>query len=326
MQRRGFRFLRWVVLVIVAALVALAIVNREWIYDFWRGISYSPSEEAAEIRERLDLADYGVFLFNASQPALSNRDEFNEKCRGERDEEDAILGCYTDEDIYVYNIVDEKLDGIRECTTAHELLHAVWRRMDQNEQERFRSSLSQVYEQNKSFLAEELDIYEENERREELYVRAGTEVKDLPEELEQHFERIFKDQDKVVGYYDKYIKVFRDLQAELDSLKAEIERMRAEIETKEADYERRVDQLNANITEFNRCADTAGCFTSQWEFDRRRNVLINEQSVLETLYDEINRLVDECNAKIDKYNDDVVSNNELNQVINSAAEMDEIEE
>lgn len=324
MQRKRNKFLKRIILLIVTALAALAIINYKWIYDFWRGISYSPSAEVAEIRDRLELADYGAFLFNASQPVLSNRDEFNEKCRGERDEEDAILGCYTDEDIYVYNIVDEKLDGIRECTIAHELLHAVWRRMDNSEQEKFDGVLSKVYEQNKSFLAEELGIYEEDERREELYVRAGTEVKNLPEELEQHFKQIFKNQDKVVGYYDKYIKVFRDLQAELDSLNAEIEKMRAEIKIRETDYEQRAERLSADIAEFNRCAETVGCFTNQWNFDRRRNALVSEQSALEALYDEVNKLVDECNAKIEKYNDDVISNNQLNQVINSTVEVDAV--
>ena len=324
MRLRYQGLFRWVVLIIVVGLIALVIIKREWICDFWRGVSYEPSDEIVRIREELDLADYGAFLFNASQPVLSSRDEFNEKCRFERDEEEAILGCYSDKDIYVYNITDKELDGVRECTMAHELLHAVWRRMNENEQSEYEDLLSLVYEQNKEFLKDELDVYGVHERAEELYVRAGTEVKSLPTELERHFATIFRDQDKVVSYYDKYISVFRELKAELDRLKAEMDELESTIKSKEADYAQRVAQLNAEIEEFNQCAETAGCFASQWIFNQRRNVLVNEQVALETLYEEISVLVNEYNLKVDKYNEDVLSSNKLNQMINSTTQVEEL--
>ena len=259
-----------------------------------------------EIRDELGLTEYGGFLFNASMPVLSDRDEFNEKCRFERDEEDAVLGCYLDKDIYIYDITDARLDGVRECTTAHELLHAVWKRMGEDERNSYAELLAEVYEKNKDFLEEELSIYDNNERREELYVRAGTEVKNLPKELENHFAKVFKDQDKVVGYYDKYITVFRNLQAELDSLKSEMEEIKLQIEAKEAEYTQAAEQLNADIAEFN----------------RSRNVLISRQEALDELYDEIDALANEYNARVDKYNEDVVSSNKLNQIMNSASKVE----
>lgn len=325
-MKRGVKgLLGWMLVIIVAGLVVLAIINREWIYDFWRGVTFEPSSEVATLREELDLADYGMFLFNASQPALSNRDEFNENCRFERNEEEAILGCYSDGNIYIYNIVDKRLDGVRECTAAHELLHAVWRRMSEDERREFEKALSLVYEQNKEFLEDELGIYHDDERMEELYVRAGTEVKNLPAELESHFVKIFRDQDKVVGYYDKYISVFRELEAELDRLKVEMDELEVIIRAKEADYTQRATRLDADIAEFNRCAETAGCFTSQWVFNQRRNVLVNEQEALDMLYEDINALVNEYNAKVDQYNEDVLSSNRLNQIINSTTKVEELD-
>lgn len=326
MRRKLREIWKWAVLAVVAVLVLSVVSNREWIYDYWRGMSFQPSAEVAMIRDKLDLADYGTFLFNASNPALSSREEFNDKCRYEKDEEEAILGCYLDKDIYIYNIVDKRLDGVRECTAAHELLHAVWKRMNEAERESYSELLSQVYEQNKNFLEEELEAYENNERREELYVRAGTEVKSLPSDLERHFSKIFKDQDKVVGYYDNYITVFRDLRMELDNLKAEMDAIKIDIDTKETEYGARVTQLNGEIAEFNSCAETAGCFGSQWEFNRRRNILINEQTTLELLYGEIEALVNTYNEKVDKYNEDVMSSNKLNQIINSASKVEELSE
>ena len=324
-MKRGLKNLwKWLGLVTIMTLAVLVLINREWIGDYWRGVFFQPSDEMVTIRDRLDLADYGTFLFNASNPVLSSREEFNDKCRYEKDEEEAILGCYLDKDIYIYNIVDKRLDGVRECTAAHELLHAVWKRMKEEERKSYSELLSQVYEQNKDFLEKELEIYENNERGEELYVRVGTEVKNLPGDLERHFAKVFKDQDKVVGYYDKYITVFRDLQAELDDLEAEMNSIKMEIEAKEVEYSNRVAQLNAEIDEFNSCAEVAGCFSSQWVFNQKRNVLLGEQNALVSLYEQIEGLIEVYNQKVDKYNEDVVSNNKLNQIINSASKVEEL--
>ena len=214
-------YTKWVILLVVVALVALIVFNRDWIRDFWRGVSYRPTSEMARIRDDLDLTGQGEFLFNASRPVLNESEEFNDTCRFESDEENAVLGCYRDENIYIYNIKDTELDGIRELTAAHELLHAVWERMSESERGSYAESLSLVYDQNKEILEGEITTYDNNERKEELYVRAGTEVKKLPDDLEKHYATIFNDQDKVVNFYNKYIAVFNNLKAEMDELKAE---------------------------------------------------------------------------------------------------------
>ena len=70
----------WLILAVLAAMAVAVVLNRQRIYDFFRGISYKPTTEMVGIREKLNLTDEGVFLFNASRPELNVRDEFNEKC------------------------------------------------------------------------------------------------------------------------------------------------------------------------------------------------------------------------------------------------------
>ena len=77
--RKYQRYTKWVILLLVVALVALIVLNRDWIRDFWRGVTYRPSSVMAEIREDLDLTGHGEFLFNASQPVLSEKDDFNDR-------------------------------------------------------------------------------------------------------------------------------------------------------------------------------------------------------------------------------------------------------
>lgn len=306
-------------------MTLVVVINRAWIYDWWRGMGYQPSVEMTQIRDDLGLTERGKFLFNAVQPELDDRDEFNTNCRSELDMEMAVLGCYKDGSIYVYDITDEELSGIRELTTAHELLHAVWARMGDGERRELSLVLAQVFETNQDLLEEELETYEMGDRQEELYVRAGTEVKNLPDSLEKHYAGIFEDQDAVVDFYESYIGVFRQIEAEMDALMGEIETMGVEIEEKTSEYELRLGQLNAGITSFNSCAEVVGCFNNESEFYVRRRALVAEQGALMEMYSEINNLVDRYNELVVEYNADVIHVQKLNSIVNSSDKPETVE-
>ena len=301
----------------LAGVLAWVMINREWLEDWQRGNDYQPVGEMMQIRDSLGLTERGDFLFRASTPKLAESDEFNAICRTTQDEEIAVLGCYTDKSIYVYNIDSPELDGIKELTTAHELLHAVWARMDSDEREKLRSALQEAYNVDAEYLSEELQTYDVAQREEELFVRAGTEVTNLPMELENIYGEIFKNQDAVVAFYDKYIAVFREMEAEMDTLKTEMDKIGADINNLSTEYEREIGQLNADITSFNVCAETAGCFESDGAFYTRRNELMTRQGQLNEMYDSISGLIEQYNEKVEKYNADVTKTNKLNQIMNS---------
>ena len=312
-----------VIAVVVAAIGVGIWLNREWFYDYWRGMTYEPSAEIVQIRDKLGLTERGIFLFNASQPELNERDDFNNNCPTSN-VETAVLGCYTEKSIYIYNINNEELAGIRELTAAHELLHAVWARMSEEERRGFVPELTRVFDDNQARLSEELDSYEVDEKQEELYVRAGTEVKDLPEGLERHFAEIFTEQDRIVDYYEGYIGVFERIEAEMDGLTDEMEKLKSEIDTKTLDYEQRMARLNADIVSFNSCAVVVGCFEDENAFYARRGVLVAEQEALAILYDEMGGLVDDYNELVEKYNKDVMYSNKLSNIVNSHSVPEEL--
>ena len=322
-KTRKRHVLGWLFLLVVIVASVFLILKREWIYDWYRGVSYQPSSEMVTIRDKLQLTGRGEFLFNAAQPKLSAAEEFNANCRQDESEV-AVLGCYTNGDIFVYNIDAAELNGIRELTTAHELLHAVWARMSEDEKVALVESLTRTFDANRDFLAEEINQYDVNEKQEELYVRAGTEVKNLPEALEKHFAEIFKDQDMIVDFYDSYIAVFRKIKAEMEKLVSEMEALKEAINTKMAEYEEVYGQLEADIVSFNSCAEVAGCFGSEAEFYASRNQLIVRQNELNLMNDEINNLVDAYNAKVDTYNADVTESRKLQDMINSNSKVETI--
>ena len=88
------------VIIIVAAVVAL---NWTFFRDLYLSQTYHPTGEMSAIRDSLNLTGRGELIFNASHPALNDEDEFNTNCQS-FDDEEAILGCYTDHKIYIYNI------------------------------------------------------------------------------------------------------------------------------------------------------------------------------------------------------------------------------
>ena len=310
-------------MVILTVVTVAVVVNRAWVYDWLRGVAYRPTVEMAEIREKLGLTGQGEFLFNAAQPELETATEFNTNCRQD-ESEIAVLGCYTAGNIYIYNITEERLAGIRELTAAHELLHAKWARMSEAEKVELVEPLTRVFEANQEMLGEEINSYDISEKQEELYVRAGTEVKDLPDALEKHYAKIFKDQDKIVDFYEGYIAVFREIKAQMEKLVGEMESLKAEIDSKMAQYQTDFAALEGDIASFNSCAETAGCFASEGEFYAQRNGLVARQDALNILNDEINNLVDAYNVKVEEYNADVTESRKLQDIINSNSKVESI--
>ena len=310
---------------VVAVIVVVTIVlNRVFLRDFFKGLAYQPTTDMILLKTNLGLTDGGDLIFRASWPELNGKEEFNEHCRTV-ETTTAILGCYTDETIYVYDITDKRLDGIREATLAHELLHAVYARMSDAERKDLKPYLDEVYNKNKDVLGDELNIYSESEQYEELYVRAGTEIKKLPIELEKHFEKYFTDQDLIAGYYNKYVSVFKDLEKYIKELKDELDQKLAVIDSMKSEYEQRLTVLNTDIEEFNTCAMTVGCFSTEREFYAKRDALIAEKDALINMYNEINNLVDSYNAVVSEYNKNIIYSQTLNSAINSTSTPGEIE-
>ena len=305
-------------------VIAIVVAWRwEWIYDWYRGIIYQPSAEMATIRTKLKLTGQGEFIFNAAQPELNDAADFNENCRQDETEV-AVLGCYTLGNIYVYDIKDARLDGIRELTAAHELLHAFWAKMDNGERERLQPILNQVYKNNLAILKDDIETYAESERLEEIFVRAGTEIKELPAELEEIYARVFESQDAVVDFYDNYSAVFREMKTRLENLADELESLKSQIDEKIHEYEVGVANLEKDIINFNSCAETVGCFQSNAEFYAQRNALIARESALNVLNDEVNVLIDNYNDKVNEYNSNALESRRLQNIINSKAETTEI--
>jgi hypothetical protein len=310
-----------VITLVSVGVALLLLMNRQVIIDRVTVWQYEPSAQVQSFATRAGMSDTGEFYFFASRPLLNNQQEFNKNCPNS-EPQTAILGCYAAQRIYIYDVPTGKLKGIRTVTAAHEMLHAVYERFDENERQRINSLLETEYNKLKSDtkLAERMAYYaktEPGERSNELFAIIGTEVPEIGSELEAYYRHYFDDRQKVVSLHAGYQSVFNQLQTRAEQLKKQLDSLRVSIEQNSDAYNDQVTQLNGDILSFNERADNEG-FESQSEFDQERSSLLARADQLDAYRNRINDDIAEFDALQDELASIASQSDALNRSINSS--------
>ena len=303
--------------------------NEKNLKDQLIAYQFEPTEDLLRYVEEAGLSATGTLYLMASQPKIVPAFEFDRYCS--RNEPGiGVLGCYTlrDQRIYLYDVTDPRLVSMEPVVAAHEMLHAAWARFSNEEIERLAVLLEEGFAQ----LPEDHELrtrilsYEANNpqsRIPELYAILGTEVANLPQELEDHYSIFFDDRMKSVRMAEAFYAVFESLVLERDLLLQNLESRSAEIEGLKFTYEETAAALRGDVLAFNEKASTPGAFPSRSEFEATRSALIDRQNRLEGLRQTLL-------AKIEEYNtllEDVTRLNnelsELNRGINITLEAEE---
>lgn len=312
----------WIGLMVVI-LAGAWLVEEPFVQDTLSGWGYEPEGITAEIEDDLELTAKGKRIFRATRPIVERTADFNDHCDS-HDESTMVLGCYDGEHIYIYEVKQEQLVAANNVTAAHELLHAAWARMKDGEKAQVKTWLDEVYQTHQEwFDQKELASYDEDQRVEEIYTRAGTKLKELPEDLEKHYAQYFQNRGRIVEFYEAYKAPFEKLRAELETLDAKIDQVKVEIDQERASYRAKLEALNARIDRFNGCANTAGCFQSDAEFERQRSALTSAQATLEEERAALNQKINENNARIEEYRTHNKELGDLNDAMNSNVEIEE---
>jgi len=289
-------------------LIAIAFgvfFNRQIIIDQINVWQFQPSSEISALAERAGIDNYGKFLYLASKPALENSEDFNNSCSSIEDTT-SILGCYDNLKIYIYNVTDTKLDGVREVTAAHEMLHAAYLRMSEDEKVKLGILLEEEYkklENDKNF-SERMSFYERTEpgqRENELHSVIGTEVADISPELESHYDQYFSDRNKVVELNNKYISVFQENQDRAAELLVQYNILDKSITEKKTAYDLDYKSLESDILSFN--SDVAsGAISSQSQYNREKIALTSRVAALSATRSDIINDIDKQELIKNEYN------------------------
>lgn len=275
----------------LAALVLLVVValNYQFLLDEYALSTFHPASDMSAIISRLDLTQQAKAVMYRSRPRVDDKTTFNTDCQTKPHELE--LGCYFRTNIYVLKIDNTSLAPEMDVVSAHELLHAEWDRMSATEQKTLGAELEHEYAAlNDPSLNQRMAEYAQTEpgqQDNELHSILGTEVGDLPADLERHYAQYFNNRAAIVAAHAAYEQVFSAQGSQLQSELAQIRSEKAQLAG-----------LNAQMS---RLRD-AGQIDAY-------NALVPRQ----------NSLVDDINARIVHYQQAVADYNALSKSLDSQA-------
>lgn len=308
---------------IIIAGATTAYLQRDNIRDLITVWNYEPTSIVAGYIDRSEMSERGEFLFKASTPVISGPTEFNDTC-GTLEEGTGVLGCYIPgtRQIFLFDVTDDRLDGVEEVVASHEMLHAAWDRMSDSERATVGDLLEDAaadFTDDEDF-TERMAVYaraEPGERLNELHSILGTEVGELGTALEAHYAEYFDDRAALVALHVTSNAVLEDIDKRTTALVAELDALYEEIEADNDRYTSGYDKLDKDVAAFNAKNNAYG-FTSQAQFDAERNALIARQDKLDRLYKSIvkrDRIYEKKSAELEELNAQAASlNKELNIV------------
>ncbi|HCH34862.1 MAG: hypothetical protein UY35_C0005G0138 [Candidatus Saccharibacteria bacterium GW2011_GWC2_48_9] len=314
---------------LIATILFLAaagwlFLNRQYVLDQIVVWQYSPTKSIEQLVTESGMGEKGRFYFYASRPVLSDASSFNQECK-RQEESSAILGCYSGRKIFIYDIADERLAGIKEVTAAHEMLHAAYERMPEEEKSRVNSLLDVEYQKvlaqsDDDALKERMAYYartEPGEHNNELHSIIATEVKTVSSGLEEHYDTYFDDRQKVVALHGSYNSKFEELRQSSEQLKTELETLSDDINISSDQYNADISSLNADIEQFNAQADT-GTYATETEFQAARAALLSRVDELKQRREVIDVKIANYEAKRLSYNKTVDESNSLTRSLDSS--------
>lgn len=251
------RVLAIALLIALAAAGVIAFMNRQLINDQIAANRFDAPKSIVQLTDNLDVTDSGQRIFWASTPTLDASQNFNAQCsQVDHSEEGHILGCYTRGNIHLFEVTDERLNGIVEVTAAHELMHATFARLGQDERAQLTRKLNRLYQDlipDNPQLEERMSVYSSLSKTafaNELHSVFATELRELPDWLEEHYATWFQDRSVIIDYFDSYHAVFEELTARANELETEMTALRADVEKRSADYDAAVEQFNSEWENF----------------------------------------------------------------------------
>ena len=306
---------------LVAGAVAFAATQIDYtaISDTIAGSNYEASDDLKAIIEELELTDAGMRILKATRPELQDADDFNQNCVAQN-QNSAVLGCYKDGRIYIYNIRRQELNGIRQATLAHELLHAVWSRLSESERNELAPSLQDVFK-NDDGIQKSMENYDVSSPDDELHSRVGTQVipEKLPESLRAHYAKYFKNLPKISALYFNYNTTFEEIDAELTALKEEIAARRRVYETMRRNYDNIASKYDRDLAEYNDRRRTPGGFATEAEFRAAYEALVDSNKQMQADYSALLTYINELNTLVYEYNRKAIYANDLQHSMDSSS-------
>lgn len=205
--------------------------------------NYEPNRTILAIAQSATMTDYGKRLFFLSDPTLvSSAKELNDTCRTDAEHSNVTtLGCFSSRDKKIFLLDDSggMTQNLLVVTATHELMHSVFSRMSIEEKEIILKALLDVWHgPDHKYLEQRLMAYgslNEAINYNELHSIVGTELKNLPQVLKDHYSKYFDPVtvSRIANSFEQKLesqkKTVNVADKKIDSLKSEIVRKKKQI-------------------------------------------------------------------------------------------------
>ncbi len=246
-QHKSSRVVGLVIPLLVLAAVAVGFWQRQTIFDWWRLRGYQAPPAVAQLAADTTMTPKAQRLFYVFHPELDDKEAFNQNCHGH--EQTIVLGCYvTNQGIYLYDVQDPRLQGIKQVTAAHEMLHVAYQRLSDSERRRVNALLEKAYASvTNPRIRANVDSYRQagDDVFNELHSILGTEVAELPPELETYYRQYFTDRAQVVAYLNAYEQEFTSRKQRVAEYDAQMDALKQQIDANQTDLAARDTALQA---------------------------------------------------------------------------------
>lgn len=250
------------ILVVLAGLLLFGWTQAQAIEDWIKLRGYQPPAHIAALAANTTMSDEAEHIFYVNRPELiGDISKFRKDCPFS--EQSIVLGCYHSDQngIDLYDVKDERLEGVEEVTAAHEMLHAAYDRLSDKERDRIDAMLESYY---KNSLTDErvrstIELYkttEPNDVVNEMHSIFGTEIASLPLPLENYYKQYFASRAAVVGFAQNYAGEFTRRTAQIDEYDARLSRLKGDIEEQERSLAAQLDSINSDRTRLDQLRDS----------------------------------------------------------------------
>lgn len=310
---------------VVFLFLAFVLLNIQYIKDKIIILANPTPAPVLALVQDSGMNSTGQFYYKASQPVLAPAQSFNQVCRPNQEQSEAILGCYTRQRIYIYDVQDQDLAGVKEVTATHEAMHAVYERLSASDKIYVHQLLDKEYESrtDDTALQARMKYYVETEPGQfynELHSILATERGSLHRSLEEYYQQYFSDRQKVVALYEGYEGKITETAQRAQALSDEINHLQNRLEQRIARYNAESKAVNEAISSFNTAAGTAGYFQNQDQFNSARQAIASRAAALDAEYEAIQQEMNRHEQLVKEYNSTAIRLNEINTNLNSTIE------
>jgi len=208
----------------------------------------NPSQEIANIAEKVSFNDTGKATFYRANPEFVTQDEFVKHCRKNKNIE-LSLGCiigytpgrspFSPQKIFLLKIEDEEYQDHKYSASVHEAMHLAYWLLPSAEKETLNPILEKEFQarQDDVHLTSNMTMLKDagGEYLEELHSVFAVEYSDLSPELETYYSKYFVDRTIIVDLYqngslETKIRSFESLNAQAATLNSQLLNLQSQLQ------------------------------------------------------------------------------------------------